>query len=91
MRITEEQQEILESLVCERLSRNPANMREIGFYKKDTMQAVAAFCVINTDISVDLIPKSTRNKLNRKIPYAKQRDHYSAVLIGQIAVFDDFA
>ena len=29
MRITEEQQEILESLVCERLSRNPANMREI--------------------------------------------------------------
>ena len=61
------------------------------FYKKDTMQAVAAFCVINTDISVDLIPKSTRNKLNRKIPYAKQRDHYPAVLIGQIAVFDAFA
>lgn len=30
MRITEEQQEILESLVCERLSRNPANMREIN-------------------------------------------------------------
>lgn len=29
MRITEEQQEILESLVCERLSRNSANMREI--------------------------------------------------------------
>jgi hypothetical protein len=44
------------------------------FYKKDTMEAVAAFCVINTDISVDPIPKSTRNKLNRKIPYAKQRD-----------------
>ena len=61
------------------------------FYKKDTMQVVAAFCVINTDISVDLIPKSTRNKLNRKIPYAKQRDHYPAVLIGQIAVFDAFA
>ena len=54
------------------------------------MEAVAAFCVINTDISVDLIPKSTRNKLNRKIPYAKQRDHYPAVLIGQIAVFDAF-
>ena len=47
-------------------------------------------CVINTDISVDLIPKSTRNKLNRNIPYAKQRDHYPAVLIGQIAVFDAF-
>lgn len=60
------------------------------FYKKETMEAVAAFCVISTDISVDLIPKSTRNKLNRKIPYAKQRDHYPAVLIGQIAVFDAF-
>lgn len=61
------------------------------FYQKDTMEAVAAFCVISTDISVDLIPKSTRNKLNRKIPYAKQRDHYPAVLIGQIAVFDAYA
>lgn len=61
------------------------------FYKQDTMEAVAAFCVLNTDIAVDLIPKSTRNKLNRKIPYVKQRDHYPAVLIGQIAVFDAFA
>ena len=60
------------------------------FYRKETMEAVAAFCVINTDIAVDLIPKSTRNKLNRKIPYAKQRDHYPAVLIGQVAVFDGF-
>lgn len=60
------------------------------FYKKDTMEAVAAFCVTSTDIAVDLIPKSTRNKLNRRIPYAKQRDHYPAVLIGQVAVFDAF-
>jgi len=60
------------------------------FYRPDTMEAVAAFCVISTDIAIDLIPKSTRNKLNRKIPYAKQRDHYPAVLIGQIAVFDNF-
>ena len=29
MRITKEQQKILDSLICERLSRNPANMREI--------------------------------------------------------------
>ena len=60
------------------------------FYKQDTMEAVAAFCVISTDIAIDFIPKSARNKLNRKIPYAKQRDHYPAVLIGQIAVFDAF-
>lgn len=60
------------------------------FYKRDTMEVVAAFCALNTDIAVDFIPKNTRNKLNRKIPYAKQRDHYPAVLIGQIAVFDAF-
>lgn len=60
------------------------------FYIKETMEVVAAFCVINTDISVSLIPKSSRNKMNRKIPYAKQRSHYPAVLIGQVAVFDKF-
>ena len=102
--LTEQLHEALTGFDCQRepaiqdFFRNEAilNAKELMsksycFYKKDTMQAVAAFCVINTDISVDLIPKSTRNKLNRKIPYAKQRDHYPAVLIGQIAVFDDFA
>lgn len=102
--LTEQLYEALTGFDCQRepaiqdFFRNEAilNAKELMsksycFYKKDTMQAVAAFCVINTDISVDLIPKSTRNKLNRKIPYAKQRDHYPAVLIGQIAVFDAFA
>ena len=102
--LTEELHDALTGFDCQRepaiqdFFRNEAilNAKELMsksycFYKKDTMQAVAAFCVINTDISVDLIPKSTRNKLNRKIPYAKQRDHYPAVLIGQIAVFDAFA
>lgn len=102
--LTEQLHEALTGFDCQRepaiqdFFRNEAvlNAKELMsksycFYKKDTMQAVAAFCVINTDISVDLIPKSTRNKLNRKIPYAKQRDHYPAVLIGQIAVFDAFA
>ena len=102
--LTEQLHEALTGFDCQRepaiqdFFRNEAilNVKELMsksycFYKKDTMQAVAAFCVINTDISVDLIPKSTRNKLNRKIPYAKQRDHYPAVLIGQIAVFDAFA
>jgi hypothetical protein len=102
--LTEQLHEALTGFDCQRepaiqdFFRNEAilNAKELMsksycFYKKDTMQAVAAFCVINTDISVDLIPKSTRNKLNRKIPYAKQRDHYPAVLIGQIAVFGAFA
>ena len=61
------------------------------FYIKETMKAVAAFCVINTDVSLNRISKSVRNKMNRKIPYAKQRNHYPAVLIGQAVVFDEFA
>ena len=101
--LTDELHDTLTGFDCQRepaiqeFFRNEAipNARELMsksycFYKKETREAVAAFCVISTDISVDLIPKSTRNKLNRKIPYAKQRDHYPAVLIGQIAVFDAF-
>ena len=36
------------------------------------------------------MPKSKRNKLNRKIPFAKQRSQYPAVLVAQLAVFDEF-
>lgn len=61
------------------------------FYLADTMEAVAGFCVLCSDISISYIPKKIRNKLNRKIPYVKQRDQYPAVLIGQFAVFDKFA
>ena len=89
--LTEQLHEALTGFDCQRepaiqdFFRNEAilNAKELMsksycFYKKDTMQAVAAFCVINTDISIELIPKSTRNKLNRKIPYAKQRDLIAA-------------
>ena len=70
--LTEQLHEALTGFDCQRepaiqdFFRNEAilNAKELMsksycFYKKDTMQAVAAFCVINTDISVDLIPKST--------------------------------
>lgn len=53
--------------------------------------AVAGFCVSCSNVATKLIPKSTRNKLNRKIPYGKQRDHYPAVMIGQLTVFDSYA
>lgn len=54
-------------------------------------EAVAGFCVSCSNVATKLIPKSTRNKINRKIPYEKQRDHYPAVMIGQLCVFDGFA
>lgn len=36
------------------------------------------------------MPKSKRNKLNRKIPFSKQRSQYPAVLVAQLAIFDEF-
>lgn len=54
-------------------------------------RAVAGFCVSSSNVATKLIPKATRNKINRKIPYEKQRDHYPAVMIGQLTVFDAYA
>lgn len=51
---------------------------------------VAAFSLANSSVRVDNMPKSKRNKLNRKIPFSKQRSQYPAVLVAQLAVFDGF-
>lgn len=61
------------------------------FYLPESKEAVAGFCILCSDISTSAIPKKMRNKLNRKIPYVKQRDQYPAILIGQLAVFDQFS
>ena len=60
------------------------------FVTSDRRQMVAAFTVANTSVRVDNMPKSKRNKLNRKIPFSKQRSQYPAVLVAQLAVFDGF-
>lgn len=41
-------------------------------------------------MKVDSLPSNLRNKLNRKIPNAKRRPQYPAVLVGQLAVSDLF-
>lgn len=60
------------------------------FTTKHDNKMVAAFTVANSSICVDNIPKPKKNKLNRWIPFSKQRSQYPAVLVGQLAVFDDF-
>lgn len=60
------------------------------FVTSNEQKVVAAFSVANSSIRVDNIPKPTRNKLNRKIPFSKQRSQYPAVLVAQLAVFDEF-
>lgn len=61
------------------------------FVTSDKQKMVAAFTIANSSVRVDNMPKSKRNKLNRKIPFAKQRSQYPAVLVAQLAVFDGFS
>lgn len=60
------------------------------FVTREDQKVVAAFSLANSSIRVDNMPKSKRNKLNRKIPFSKQRSQYPAVLVAQLAVFDGF-
>lgn len=60
------------------------------FVKPDTSEIVCAFTVANSSVKVDSLPSALRNKLNRKIPNAKRRSQYPAVLVGQLAVSDLF-
>lgn len=61
------------------------------FVKPDTSEIVCAFTVANSSVKVDSLPSNLRNKLNRKIPNAKRRLQYPAVLVGQLAVSDLFS
>lgn len=61
------------------------------FVSKTEPKIAAAFTVANSSVRVDDMPKSKRNKLNRKIPFSKQRSQYPAVLVAQLAVFDEFS
>ena len=54
-------------------------------------RSVAGFCVSCSNVATKLISKVTRNRINRKIPYGKQRDHYPAVMIGQLTIFDGYS
>lgn len=60
------------------------------FVTREEQKVVAAFSLANSSVRVDDMPKSKRNKLNRKIPFSKQRSQYPAVLVAQLAIFDGF-
>lgn len=49
-----------------------------------------AFSLSNSSVRVDRLSNKKRNKINRVIPNSKRRSQYPAVLIGQLAVMDDF-
>lgn len=70
MRITNEQQEILDSLVCERLSRNPVNMREIDKF----------FNSKNDKLVERLLNEAYSEDENDKIAYYLVKDNEGHIL-----------
>ncbi|KAF2518290.1 GNAT family N-acetyltransferase [Flavobacterium salilacus subsp. salilacus] len=57
---------------------------------QDSSQIVCSFTLSNDSIKTNFIPKSNKNKLNRKIPNAKRMRSYPGVLIGRLGVNQDF-
>ena len=54
-------------------------------------EVVAYFSLLNDTIKFEEEDRKTRNHINRKIPYEKQRTHYPAVKIGRLAVSKNYA
>lgn len=66
--------------------------KSYGFVKtKPTLELGAAFTVSNSMLPVVNFPKNIKNRINRQISTPKRNSQYPAVLIGQLAVFDDFS
>ena len=63
-----------------------------GYYLKDNPQKlIAAFTIANSALVLDFLQSSRKNKINQNIPRVKQRRQYPALLLCQVAVFDEFA
>lgn len=57
----------------------------------DNTRLVAAFTVANSALVMDFLQSARKNKINQNVPRVKQRRQYPALLICQLAVFDEFA
>ena len=57
---------------------------------RESGNIAAYFSLLNDVIRLDETEKSVRNRINRKIPFSKQRNHYPAVKLGRLAVSEAF-
>ena len=86
----EKEPEIQKFFRQEALDYAQARMGSTYCFVNADRRVVAAFCVACASVSTDEMPKSMRNKVNRNIPYIKQRETYPAILLAQIAIDDRF-
>ena len=54
-------------------------------------ELAAYFSLLNDVVRLEDTEKRVRNRINRKIPFSKQRNHYAAAKIGRLAVDRRFA
>ena len=57
---------------------------------KDNDDIVAFYSLLNDVVRLNETEKSVRNRINRKIPFSKQRNHYPAVKVGRLAVNEHY-
>lgn len=57
----------------------------------ETDDIIAYYSLLNDQIRFTEENKSVRNRINRQIPFSKQRTHYPAVKIGRLAVAEAYA
>lgn len=57
----------------------------------DKKTIVCMFTVSNDSLKADCLPNSRKKKVNKDIPYNKQRKSYPAVLIGRLGVCSKFS
>lgn len=101
--LTEDLAERLQGFSCEKelaiadffrdeavLNERQLLSRSYCFYLPETMEAVCAFCVSNSNISTRTMPVDIKEEFVAGIPDDKRRSFYPATLIGQLAVFDNF-
>lgn len=80
----EYEQELMGNTYAYYLKSNDANQLF------DNTKPVAAFTIANSALVMDFLQSARKNKINQGVPRVKQRRQYPALLICQLAVFDEF-
>ena len=57
---------------------------------RESGDIAAYYSLLNDVIRLNETEKSVRNRINRKIPFSKHRNHYPAVKIGRLAVNEKY-
>lgn len=91
----------LDDFVCADDDLNDFLWNEAKDYQKELLAVtyllyydnsiIAYFSLLNDTVKFQEDDKKVRNKINRKIPYPKQRTHYPAVKVGRLAVDSRYA